>query len=49
MTHLQNIEIRQKQSRARDFMFAAFVVMAAAIGASTLSTAAAAASTFAQR
>jgi hypothetical protein len=36
MTHLQTIETRQKQSRARDLMFAAFVVMATALGVSAL-------------
>ena len=49
MTHLNAIETRQKTSRARDLMFAAFVALGTIISISTLTTAVAAASTVAQR
>ena len=44
-THLIDIEARQRGSRVRDLMFAAFVALAAVISISTLSTAANGAST----
>jgi hypothetical protein len=44
MTHLDNIAIRQRGSRVRDAIFAAFVAMAAVVSIGTVSTVARAAS-----
>ncbi len=40
MNHLHNIELRQRQSRMRDFFFAAVVALATVISLSSISTAA---------
>ena len=45
MTHLDNIAVRQRNSRVRDAIFAAFVALGAIVSISTLSTVANAAST----
>lgn len=45
MNHLDNIAIRQRQSRIRDAIFAAFVALGAVVSISTVSTLANAAST----
>jgi hypothetical protein len=45
MNHLDNIAIRQRKSRVRDAIFAAFVALGAIVSISTVSTAANAAST----
>jgi hypothetical protein len=45
MNHLDNIAIRQRNSRVRDAIFAAFVALGAVISLGTMSTAAQAAST----
>lgn len=45
MNHLNNIAIRQRQSRVRDAIFAAFVALGAIVSISTVSTVAHAAST----
>ncbi len=45
MTRLDTIARRQRSTRVRDLMFAAFVALAAAISVATISTAADAAST----
>jgi hypothetical protein len=45
MTHLDNIAIRQRKSRARDAIFAMFVAIGAIVSIGTLSTVADAAST----
>jgi hypothetical protein len=45
MTHLDNIAIRQRGSRVRDAIFAAFVALGAIVSVSTVSTVAHAAST----
>ena len=43
--HLTSIEARQRRSRVRDLMFAAFVVLASVVSLASVSTAAQAAST----
>ena len=45
MNHLNNIAIRQRNSRIRDAIFAAFVTLGAIVSITTISTAADAAST----
>jgi hypothetical protein len=45
MNHLTNIAIRQRNSRLRDAIFAAFVALGAVVSITTLSTVASAAST----
>jgi hypothetical protein len=45
MTHLDQIAVRQRGSRVRDAIFAAFVALGAVVSISTLSTVANAAST----
>lgn len=45
MNHLANITIRQRNSRLRDAIFAAFVALGMAVSISTVSTVADAAST----
>ena len=45
MNHLDNIAIRQRKSRVRDVIFAAFVALGAIVSISTVSTVADAAST----
>jgi hypothetical protein len=45
MTHLDKIAMRQRNSRIRDAIFAAFVALGAVISIGTLSTVANAAST----
>lgn len=45
MNHLDNIAIRQRKSRVRDAIFAAFVALGAILSISTMSTVANAAST----
>ena len=40
MSRLDNIATRQRKSRARDFLFAAFVVLAGAVSISSVSYAA---------
>jgi hypothetical protein len=45
MKHLDNIAVRQRQSRIRDAIFAAFVALGAIVSLSTMSTVAHAAST----
>jgi hypothetical protein len=45
MTHLDNIAIRQRKSRVRDAIFAAFVALGAIVSISAISTVAEAAST----
>jgi hypothetical protein len=45
MSHLTNIAIRQRNTRIRDAVFAAFVALAAIVSITTLSTVAHAAST----
>ena len=45
MKHLDNIAIRQRNSRVRDAIFAAFVALGAVVSISTISTVANAAST----
>jgi hypothetical protein len=45
MNHLDNIAVRQRQSRIRDAIFAAFVALGAIVSLSTMSTVANAAST----
>jgi len=45
MGHLDNIAIRQRSSRIRDAIFAAFVALGAVVSISTVSTVAQAAST----
>jgi len=45
MNHLDNIAVRQRQSRVRDAIFAAFVALGAIVSISTMSTVANAAST----
>ena len=45
MTHLAAIETRQRNSRARDLLFAAFVALATIASISSISTAAHAAAT----
>ena len=40
MNHLTQIEARQRGSRARDLLFAAFVVLATIVSASSVSAAA---------
>jgi len=47
MNHLNNIAVRQRNSRVRDAIFAAFVALGAIISVGTMSTAAQAASTHA--
>jgi len=49
MTHLNAIETRQRKSAVRDLLFAAFVVLAAVVSVSTVTTAVATAATIAQR
>jgi hypothetical protein len=49
MTHLNAIETRQRKSVARDLIFVAFVALAAAISISSVTAAAGAASSLAQR
>ena len=46
---LQNIATRQTKTRARDFLFAAFVALAAIVSVSTVSTAVDAATHVASR
>jgi hypothetical protein len=38
MTRLQTIELRQRRTRKRDFLFAAFVALAVAIGVASVAT-----------
>lgn len=45
MNHLDNIAIRQRKSRVRDAIFAAFVALGAIVSISAMSTVAQAAST----
>ena len=45
MNHLDNIAVRQRKSRLRDAIFAAFVALGAVVSISTMSTVASAAST----
>lgn len=45
MKHLDNIAIRQRNSRLRDAIFAAFVALGAVVSVGTMSTVAQAAST----
>lgn len=45
MNHLDNIAVRQRKSRVRDAIFAAFVALGAIVSISTMSTVANAAST----
>jgi hypothetical protein len=45
MNHLDNIAIRQRKSRVRDAIFAAFVALGAVVSVGTMSTVAQAAST----
>ncbi|HEX3482496.1 MAG TPA: hypothetical protein VHT91_46090 [Kofleriaceae bacterium] len=45
MNHLNSIAVRQRQSRIRDAIFAAFVALAAIVSLGTVSTVANAAST----
>jgi hypothetical protein len=45
MKHLDHIALRQRQSRLRDAIFAAFVALGAVVSISTMSTVASAAST----
>ena len=45
MNHLDNIAVRQRQSRVRDAIFAAFVALGAIVSFSTMSMVANAAST----
>ena len=45
MNHLDNIAVRQRKSRVRDAIFAAFVALGAIVSVSTMSTVANAAST----
>jgi hypothetical protein len=45
MNHLDNIAVRQRQSRIRDAIFAAFVALGAIVSLGTMSTVANAAST----
>ena len=45
MNHLNNIAIRQRNSRIRDAIFAAFVTLGAVVSITTISTVADAAST----
>lgn len=45
MTHLENIAARQRKSRVRDALFAAFVALGAVVSIGTMSTVANAAST----
>lgn len=45
MNHLTSIETRQRNSRVRDAIFAAFVALGVLLSVSTVSTVAAAAST----
>jgi hypothetical protein len=45
MTRLDTIAARQRSTRTRDFVFAAFVALAAVVSASSIGTAASAAST----
>jgi len=45
MNHLNNIAVRQRSSRLRDAIFAAFVALGAIVSVSTVSTVASAAST----
>ncbi|HEX8114876.1 MAG TPA: hypothetical protein VF516_44400 [Kofleriaceae bacterium] len=45
MNHLDNIAIRQRKSRVRDVVFAAFVALGALVSLGTVSTVANAAST----
>jgi hypothetical protein len=45
MNHLDNIAVRQRGSRVRDAIFAAFVALGAIVSISTMSTVANAAST----
>jgi hypothetical protein len=45
MNHLDNIASRQRKSRVRDAIFAAFVALGAVVSISTVSTVAHAAST----
>jgi hypothetical protein len=45
MNHLANIRNRQRHSRIRDTVFAAFVALGAVVSVTTLSTLASAAST----
>jgi hypothetical protein len=45
MTRLDTIATRQRRSRARDLVFVAFLAIAAAISATSVTTAVAAAST----
>jgi hypothetical protein len=47
MNHLDNIAIRQRKSRVRDAIFAAFVALGAIVSISTMSTVANAAATHA--
>ncbi len=47
MNHLDNITIRQRNSRLRDAIFAAFVALGVIVSISTVSTVADAASTHA--
>jgi hypothetical protein len=46
---LEDIQTRQRRSRTRDLMFAAFIVLAAAISVSTVGSAMVSASTLANR
>lgn len=45
MNHLDNIAVRQRQSRVRDAIFTAFVALGAIVSLGTMSTVANAAST----
>lgn len=45
MNHLENIAIRQRNTRLRDAIFAAFLALGAIVSVSTMSTVAHAAST----
>jgi beta-lactamase regulating signal transducer with metallopeptidase domain len=49
MSRLETIATRQRRSRTRDLMFACFVALAAAIGASSVGAAVQAASAIAQQ
>lgn len=49
MSHLDNIEARQRKSLVRDALFATFVALAAIVSATTVSQAVVASSTVAHR
>jgi hypothetical protein len=49
MNHLTNIAARQRNSRVRDAIFAAFVALGTIVSVTTISTVAAAASTHSTR